>query len=144
MTKTADASCDAHEDRPMGRNEALVLDVLTGTDQPLSAYAILDSLRGEGLKAPAQVYRALDRLVEDGQAHRLESLNAFIACNHTHCQRDERAAFAICETCGKVTEFSDPAVEGALAVWAGQAGFSPTRTTIELRGLCPECQNGQV
>ena len=53
-----------------------------------------------GLRAPLQVYRALDKLVETGLVHRLESLNAFVACAHKHCHDDCASAFAICEKCG--------------------------------------------
>jgi len=46
------------------RNQKLVLDVLQGSGRQMSAYEILDQLRPEGLKAPLQVYRALDKLVD--------------------------------------------------------------------------------
>lgn len=122
------------------RNQSLVLETLTEAQGPLSAYGILDQLRGEGLKAPLQVYRALDKLLELGLAHRLESLNAFVACAHVH----ERglAAFAICEICGRVTEFEDAVIEARLLDWADLTGFATHRTTIEIRGRCRECGRG--
>ena len=67
------------------RNQGLVLGALNHSEAPLSAYDILDKLRADGLRAPLQVYRALDKLVERGLAHRLESLNAFVACADEHC-----------------------------------------------------------
>ena len=62
------------------KNQQLVLTILNKADMPLSAYSILDGLREFGFKAPLQVYRALDRLIELGKVHRIESMNAFIAC----------------------------------------------------------------
>jgi Fur family zinc uptake transcriptional regulator len=121
------------------RNQGLVLTALTGAPAPLSAYDILDKLRDDGLRAPLQVYRALDKLVEKGLAHRLESLNAFVACADAHCHETGVIAFAICETCGRVDEFADDVVRERLKDWAGATGFTPTRTTIELRGLCARC-----
>ncbi|CDP53277.1 MAG: transcriptional repressor [Devosia nanyangense] len=122
------------------RNQGLVLGTLTGADAPLSAYDILDRLRDDGLRAPLQVYRALDKLVERGLAHRLESLNAFVACADAHCHRAGGIiAFAICEKCGRVDEFADDTVRERLVGWAGENGFKPSRTTIELRGTCREC-----
>src|SRR5690606_5865135 len=59
------------------RNQELVLGALNGSGGRLSAYDILDRVRGKGIRAPLQVYRALDKLVERGLAHRLESLSAF-------------------------------------------------------------------
>lgn len=121
------------------RNQALVLDTLAGEDGPLSAYAILDRLRDEGLRAPLQVYRALDKLLEQGLVHRLESINAFVACAHPHDHEHALTAFAICETCGRVDEFSDAVVEERLGAWARAHAFHPARTTIELRGACAAC-----
>lgn len=125
------------------RNQNLVLDALAGADAPLSAYAILDQLRSEGIRAPLQVYRALDKLQELGLCHRLESLSAFVACaqgGHAHAHADGAlTAFAICETCGRVEEFADPVVAERLAAWAGETGFSPHHTTVEIRGRCRGC-----
>lgn len=122
------------------RNQGLVLGTLTESSGPLSAYDILDRLRIEGLRAPLQVYRALDKLVERGLAHRLESLNAFVACADAHCHRKGLIAFAICEGCGKVDEFADAVIEERLGDWAGAEGFKVERTTMEIRGKCSECQ----
>lgn len=123
------------------RNQSLVLDVLEGSDAPLSAYMILDKLRDHGFRAPLQVYRALEKLLAGGQVHRLESLNAFVACAHAHkdCCRHGTVAFAICSGCGHVTEFHDHAIDERLAGWAAARKFKQEKTTIEIRGLCEAC-----
>jgi Fur family zinc uptake transcriptional regulator len=121
------------------RNQALVLNALSDSRGPLSAYDILDRLRGDGLRAPLQIYRALDKLVERGLAHRLESLNAFVACADAHCHRKGLIAFAICEDCGQVDEFSDAVIEERLGSWARATGFKVERTTMEIRGKCEAC-----
>src|SRR5690606_20702225 len=127
--------------RDLTRNQDLVLKTLNAADAPLSAYDILDRLRPEGLRAPLQVYRALEKLVDVGLAHRLESLNAFVCCANAerHAHAGGTAAFAICENCRKVEEFADEVVEARLGSWAGEHGFTPTRTNIELRGRCRQC-----
>ena len=127
---------DVHD---LTRNQHLVLSTLTGATGPLSAYGILDRVRGEGIKAPLQIYRALDKLVEMGLAHRLESLNAFVACAHAEAAHAGLAAFAICESCGRVDEFADAVVEDRLAAWSRGTGFKAERTTIEIRGHCKDC-----
>ena len=121
------------------RNQELVLGTLNHAPAPLSAYDILDKLRGDGLRAPLQVYRALDKLVERGLAHRLESLNAFVACADEHCHRKGLIAFAICEGCGKVDEFADAVIEERVGGWAKTTGFKVERTTMEIRGRCAAC-----
>lgn len=120
-------------------NQELVLGELAHADAPLSAYDLLDRLRGQGLRAPPQVYRALDKLTERGLAHRLESLNAFVCCADETCHRSGSIAFAICEHCGRVEEFAERSIEARLKSWSAARGFVPNRMTIELRGRCAEC-----
>jgi Fur family zinc uptake transcriptional regulator len=123
------------------RNQTLVLGALSQSEAPLSAYTILDKLRGEGFRAPLQVYRALEKLLELGLVHRLESINAFVACAHPHqdCCSHGLTAFTICESCGKVTEFHDHVIEERLAGFARDRNFKPGKTTIEIRGHCDGC-----
>lgn len=127
-------------DPALTRNQHLVLGALTHAEGPLSAYSILDQLRGDGIKAPLQVYRALDKLLEMGLAHRLESLNAFVACANGHDHKSGLTAFAICETCGRVDEFADEIVQQRLADWTLARGFKADRTTVEIRGHCATCR----
>ena len=69
------------------RNQLCVLERLEASSGPLSAYTLLDQLRENGFRAPLQVYRALDTLIKGGFVHRLESLNAFVACAEPHDHR---------------------------------------------------------
>ena len=117
------------------RNQTLVLNTLSRAGAPLSAYTILDQLRDDGFRAP-------QKLLERGLVHRLESLNAFVACAHSHDHAHGLTAFAICEKCGQVSEFSDNVVEERLKNWAGKTGFRAAKTTIEIRGDCANCVPG--
>jgi Fur family zinc uptake transcriptional regulator len=121
------------------RNQSLVLARLEEAQSPLSAYALLDQLRGDGIRAPLQVYRALDALVRSGRVHRLESLNSFVACNGHH-HHHGMTGFAICDACGAVEEFTDAIVTAQLQGWGAASGFRPSSAVIELRGLCALCQ----
>jgi Fur family zinc uptake transcriptional regulator len=125
-------------DGKLTRNQELVRQVLAGSDGPLSAYAILDALRGDGLRAPLQVYRALERLMERGLVHRLESLNAYVACSHRH-RPGGMAVFAICGDCGDVTEFQDADVQDRLVRRAEDQRFAMEHATVELHGRCRDC-----
>ena len=129
-----------HTSVDLTKNQSLVMDALTKSEGPLSAYTILDQLRDQGFRAPLQVYRALDKLIEFGKVHRLESLNAFVACSHPNCDGLETLTFMICDNCGQVTEITDGSLSKRLKQLAGEAQFTLQKSTIELRGLCTACQ----
>lgn len=120
----------------------MIAAALRDAGRPVSAYELIDQLRGEALLAPQTVYRALGRLIAEGQAHRLESLNAFVACRHMK-HSDETAVFAICETCGAVREFEHAEAIASLRAWAKLADFRIRHMTLELRGLCSSCAQGE-
>ena len=141
MATHSHSHAHTHSGGGLTRNQGLVFDALTQAEGPLSAYSILDRLRGDGFRAPLQVYRALDKLTEIGLVHRLESINAFVACRQDECGKHGPIAFAICEKCGLVSEFANDEVAHLLEEWASTAGFELNKTTIELRGLCRECQS---
>lgn len=129
----------AHEQN-LTKNQSLVFEKLSAADGPMSAYDLLDELREQGLKAPLQIYRALEKLQEVDLVHRLESMNSFVACAEPHCHaKTGLVAFAICEKCGTVSEFSDDVVQARLADWAAERSFAPTKTSLEIRGLCQGC-----
>ena len=112
--------------------------ILCSAQNPLSAYEVLDKMRAKGAVTPPTVYRSLDKLIEKGLAHRLESLNAYVACKHPH-QVHDMAAFAICESCGLVREFTDPHISERLSHWGDDNAFHAKKVTVEIRGLCDLC-----
>lgn len=120
-------------------NQQLVLQVLQQADVPLSAYSILERLQESNIRAPLQVYRALEKLIHHGLVHRLESLNAFVVCEHRGDHSRHPVAFAICDSCGGVEEFVDSSVEKGLSRWSRGHAFQAKRVTVELRGLCESC-----
>jgi len=121
------------------KNQKLVFGVLSEATNPLSAYSILDKLREHGFRAPLQVYRALEKLIELGLVHKLESLNAFVACSHDECGLSEATAFMICDNCENVAELGDVNLNKHLSKLANQKKFALKHTTIELHGRCENC-----
>ena len=124
--------------RPAPEQDKMIVEALRDVGRPVSAYELIEELRDKASLAPQTVYRSLDRLIAEGQAHRLESLNAFVACRHAS-HEGETAVFAICNDCGTVSEFDEPAAVDRLAAWARKAKFSVDRMTLELRGRCRDC-----
>jgi Fur family zinc uptake transcriptional regulator len=120
-----------------------VLEILLEEHRAMGAYDVLARLTAEGQGAhPPVAYRALDFLVENGLAHKIERLNAFIACHHPG--EAHRPAFLICRDCDSVAEAHVPPADGALGVEAKALGFRIERTVIEAEGLCPGCQDAKA
>ena len=131
----ADAACAAKGKRmtPVRRR---TLEILLEAHEALGAYAVLDRLAAEGFGAqPPVAYRALGFLVDQGLAHRIARLNAYVACAHP--AGDHVPAFLICRGCGTVAETESTR---ALAGPAREAGFLIEDSVIEAEGLCPACR----
>jgi Fur family zinc uptake transcriptional regulator len=134
----ADALCAARgvQFTPVRRR---VLELLLESHGAMGAYDVLARLDAEGLgKQPPVAYRAIAFLVEQGLAHRIEKLNAFVACSHPG--GSHAPAFMICRACGTVAE-TEVEVRGELNTTAALAGFRIERTVVEAEGLCPGCQS---
>ena len=80
----------------LSKNQKIILDYIEKVNEPIKAYSILHNVQKKGIKAPPQVYRALDKLVEIGKIHKIESKNAFVACKNSNCQISKATAFSIC------------------------------------------------
>ncbi len=125
--------------KTLTKNQKLVLALLQNTGQCMSAYDILDQLRPMGLKAPLQIYRALEKLIGLQLVHKLESLNAFVSCDHRANHARDMTAFTICEDCGEVTEMAADFVVDLLKQKVGARGFQISQTAIEIKGTCDRC-----
>ena len=125
---------------------ARVLGLVAAAGKPIKAYDLLEQIRvdksadgeGAGAAAPPTVYRALDFLLANGFIHKLESINAFVACHHPNAAQHS-APFLICDGCHKAVELEDEHVVATLDAQARALGFSPQTQTLEVHGLCAEC-----
>ena len=119
---------------------AAVFEALASFDNPASAYDIADKVsKDQGRRVAANsVYRILDLFVGSNLARRVESANAYVANDHPDCLHD--CIFLICDTCGNTTHLDDDKLSGGVRDAAKQAGFSPQRPVIEVRGTCTECK----
>ena len=132
----ADALATAKGQR-LTRIRRKVLQLLLESPEPAKAYDLLANLDGEGAAKPPTIYRALDFLQEVGLAHKIESLNAYVACGHTSHRHS--AVFLICDTCGSAEELHAVETAAALGKETAMAGFRLDRAVIEARGTCRKC-----
>ena len=124
----------------LSKNQQIIFDLIDKSSEPLKAYSILFNVQKKGIKAPLQVYRALDKLVELGKIHKIESRNAFIACQNSSCQISKATAFSICESCEQVSEISNTKLSKYLSNFADEAGMKFSKYNLEFFGLCKKCK----
>jgi Fur family zinc uptake transcriptional regulator len=135
-------ACEARRLRLTPARER-TLAILLESHAALGAYDVLERLRAEGFgAAPPLAYRALEFLTENGFAHRIEKLNAFVACGRLSDDAAGAPAFLICRACRQVAETSAAPAMAALAPQAAALGFRPERVVVEIEGLCPACAAG--
>ena len=124
----------------LSKNQQVVLDIIEKAKEPLKAYSILFNVQKKGIKAPQQIYRALDKLIEMGKIHKVESRNAFVACKNSNCEISKATAFSICESCEKVSEISNSKLSKYLANFVDEAGMKYNKYNLEFFGLCKKCK----
>lgn len=114
-----------------------VLQMLHHAQKPVGAYELFDQMKEAGkASAPPAVYRVLDFLVEQGLAHKLQTLSAYTACKSTPHQHE--AFFLICRDCGQASETTVPST---LMKSAQTDGFRPEHLVVEAVGVCQNCQD---
>ncbi len=147
---------------------ARVLGLIAEHGKPIKAYDLLDRIRADriradqsradqsragksgadkrgaddedatGAAAPPTVYRALDFLLANGFIHKLESVNAFVACHHPNSAQHS-VPFLICDRCHAAVELEDRRIVVMLDEQARSLGFVPQAQTLEVNGLCARC-----
>ena len=119
-----------------------VLALIAAAGKPVKAYDLLEQVRasgeGVGADAPPTIYRALDFLLANGFIHKLQSVNAFVACHHPNSAQHS-VPFLICDRCHNAVELEDRDVVASLDERARALGFVPQTQTLEVHGLCARC-----
>jgi len=114
-----------------------VLDELAHSEDFRSAQDIHAAMRERGaVVGLATVYRALQSLVESGQADVVRTASGesvYRECSQGHHHH------LVCRWCGRTVEVKGPAVERWADQMAAQHGFVDVSHTLELFGTCAEC-----
>jgi Fur family transcriptional regulator, zinc uptake regulator len=128
-----------HKEEFLSKNQQIIFDFIEKAKEPLKAYSILFNVQKKGIKAPLQVYRALDKLVEIGKIHKVESRNAFIACKSSSCEVSKATAFSICTKCENISEINNPKLSKYLSNFESNDEMKYNKYNLEFFGLCKKC-----
>src|SRR3954451_11157745 len=90
------------------------IELLGEQDCCLTAQEIFDRLRASGRRVGiASVYRVLELLTSEGLLQRID-LGSGISRYEPHRSGGDHHHHLVCDTCGKVEAFEDPALETAI------------------------------
>tara|TARA_B100000287_G_scaffold372764_2_gene371571 strand:+ start:539 stop:928 length:390 start_codon:yes stop_codon:yes gene_type:complete len=123
----------------LSHNQKLVHKLLKSSKKPLKAYSILFEIQKTGIKSPTQVYRALDKLIEIGKVHKIESKNSYVACKNTNCLNKSSTTFLICNSCEKITEIEDEAISEQFSNICKNFNSKYSEHNLEIFGTCFSC-----
>lgn len=117
-----------------------VLKLIWQSHNPLGAYKLMDMLSELNTRriAPPTVYRAIDFLLEQGLIHKIHSQNAYIGC--THPESPHNNCFLICKDCGVAIELPSEPVTTMVNAMADQYDFKIDQQSLEIEGVCAQCQ----
>ena len=117
-----------------------IIDLLAGEPCALSAVEIEDTLRSQGKPTGrASIYRVLDLLVDHGLVERVA-----VGDGQSRFERSEAGGehhhHLVCEQCGKLVAFDDPALERAIDDLSERLGVRVEHHDVVLRGACEQCE----
>jgi Fur family ferric uptake transcriptional regulator len=120
-----------------------VIELLDGQSCALTAVEIEDALRtGERRVSRASVYRILDELEHLRLVQRVETGQAMVRYERAHDRDEHHHHHLVCDTCGLVTPFSDPALERAIDRLSARVPLAVSEHEIVLHGACEDCSDG--
>jgi Fur family zinc uptake transcriptional regulator len=115
-----------------------VLELLWQNHKPVKAYDLLKSLNKADSIQPPIVYRALDFLLENGLAHKINSLNSYIGCSHP--LKHKNCYFLICLECKEISECCDRELDHLIEKITDKNKFQLQKSILEISGICKNCQ----
>jgi Fur family zinc uptake transcriptional regulator len=138
----AEAACTARGAQLTAlRREVFELLLLRGGRA--KAYDLQDDLQARhGRVAPTTIYRTLDFLMAQRLVHRVDAMNAFVACDHDHPHA--HAMLVVCTQCGDVAEWHDDQALAALDTRLQQAHPGFGESAIEIKGTCRDCSRAMA
>jgi len=115
-----------------------VIELLAGQNCCLTAQEIFDELRASGRRVGiASVYRILELLTAEGVVQRIDLGSG--TARYEPVWPDGHHHHLVCDSCGKVEAFEDPALENALTRVEKRSGYAVAGHDVVLHGACADC-----
>ena len=117
-----------------------VIELLDSEPCALSAVEIEDMLRSQGQPTGrASIYRVLELLAEHGLVERVAVGPGLARFERALPGGEHHHHHLVCEECGKLIAFDDPALERAIDRVSKKLGVRVEHHEVLLRGACSDC-----
>ena len=137
LLKKAIKFCEENKHR-LSKPRLEVLNIINTSKKPIKAYEILTKLSGKvSNPKPPTAYRAIEFWQKHNFIHRIESLNAYVACNAKHLHSGSQ--YLICDDCGDVIESHICELPVPLKKNTAKISFIPRKWNFEISGTCKKC-----
>ncbi len=126
--------------RKRGGARRAILELLGGERCALTALEIEDALRGGSSRrvSRASIYRILDELERLDLVQRVETGQTMVRYERVG-EHEEHHHHLVCDECGVVMPFSDPALEQAIATLSERVPLAVSEHEIVIHGSCEDC-----
>ena len=119
-------------------NTEIVFNIIKKSNQPLTAYAILELFKKKKIVQPMTVYRALNELMDKGEIHKSNQNKTFLLCNHSHAI-EHNPSIAICKKCGDTEELESNLFNNFLKKYNIKK-FDFKKFQVEVSTICSNCK----
>jgi Fur family ferric uptake transcriptional regulator len=135
----------AQAGRKRGGARQAMLELLGGERCALTAVEIESALAQSHSRqvSRASIYRILEDLEGLGLVHRVETGQAMVRYERTP-DPEHHHHHLVCDTCGVVMPFSDPALERAITNLSRRVPLRVSEHEIVIRGACRDCSDGEA
>jgi len=120
-----------------------LIELLSRQNCALSALEIEDALRGrrrgERAVGRASIYRVLELLHAHDLVSRVDVGDGIARYEPADPAGEHHHHHLLCDQCGKLVPFHDPALERSIDQLSSRLGFRTTDHEVTLRGDCPDC-----
>jgi Fur family ferric uptake transcriptional regulator len=124
------------------KERLMLLDELFNSTGHLDADSLLFQLRNQGKRVSrATIYRTLDLLVQCGLARKSR-----LGREHYVYERvtpGKRHDHMVCTGCGRIIEFYDVDLDERQRQVCLEHNFRPSFYSLQIQGLCAECQRSE-
>jgi Fur family ferric uptake transcriptional regulator len=121
--------------------ELIFREIFSSPDVHPNAYDIHRRLRAKRKEASlATIYRTLNLLVKSGLVSEID-----LGEDHSHYEPEwSKMAHGhlICLSCGRVQEFSNKEIQGAIDQIGEEKGYTLDKFSIQVFGFCQKCKKG--